>query len=37
MTANQTFRVCGRMTGAEFEGVTLDQAGRLYMRAQAVG
>ena len=34
MTANQTFRVCGRLSGTEFEGVTLDEAGRVCMRAR---
>ncbi len=32
MTANQTFRVCGRLTEAGFEGVTLDAADRVCMR-----
>lgn len=36
MTANQVFRVCGRIGAAGFEGVTLDEAGRVCMRAQAV-
>lgn len=35
MTANQTFRVCGRLTEGGFEGVTLDAAGRVCMRARA--
>lgn len=35
MTANQTFRVCGRLTADGFEGVTLDAADRVCMRAQA--
>ncbi|MCJ2143041.1 MaoC family dehydratase N-terminal domain-containing protein [Methylobacterium sp. E-066] len=35
MTANQMFRVCGRRTGEGFEGVTLDEAGHVCMRAQA--
>jgi 3-methylfumaryl-CoA hydratase len=34
MTANQTFRVCGRLTEAGFEGVTLDAADRVSMRAR---
>ncbi|MBP1179612.1 MaoC family dehydratase N-terminal domain-containing protein [Methylobacterium sp. PvR107] len=34
MTANQTFRVCGRLTAAGFEGVTLDAADRVCMRAR---
>jgi 3-methylfumaryl-CoA hydratase len=34
MTANQTFRVCGRLTEAGFEGVTLDAADRVCMRAR---
>ena len=36
MTANQTFRVCGRLTEGGFEGVTLDAAGLVCMRARAV-
>ncbi|MCJ2089199.1 MaoC family dehydratase N-terminal domain-containing protein [Methylobacterium sp. E-005] len=36
MTANQSVRVCGRRGAAGFEGITLDEAGRLCMRAQAV-
>jgi 3-methylfumaryl-CoA hydratase len=36
MTANQTFRVCGRRTVDGFEGVTLDAVGRVCMRARAV-
>ncbi|MDP4004744.1 MaoC family dehydratase N-terminal domain-containing protein [Methylobacterium sp. NEAU K] len=35
MTANQTFRVCGRRTEGGFEGLTLDEDGRVCMRAQA--
>lgn len=35
MIANQTFQVCGRRTGDGFEGVTLDAAGRICMRARA--
>ena len=35
MTANQTFRVCGRTRGSGFEGVTLDAAGKVCMRARA--
>ena len=35
MTANQTFRVCGRTRGSGFEGVTLDTAGKVCMRARA--
>lgn len=35
MTANQIFSVCGRRDGATFEGVTLDAAGRICMRASA--
>lgn len=35
MTANQIFRVCGRRTGEGFEGVSLDEAGHVCMRAQA--
>ena len=35
MTANQVFSVCGRRDGAAFEGVTLDAAGRICMRARA--
>ena len=35
MTANQTFRVCGRTRGSGFEGVTLDAAGKVCMRAHA--
>jgi 3-methylfumaryl-CoA hydratase len=34
MTANQIFRVCGRLTEAGFEGVTLDAAGSVCMRAR---
>ncbi|MFB0492803.1 3-methylfumaryl-CoA hydratase [Methylobacterium sp. OAE515] len=34
MTANQIFRVCGRLTEAGFEGVTLDAADRVCMRAR---
>jgi 3-methylfumaryl-CoA hydratase len=34
MTANQTLRVCGRLTEAGLAGVTLDEAGRVCMRAQ---
>ncbi|XYD10331.1 MaoC family dehydratase N-terminal domain-containing protein [Methylobacterium sp. NMS12] len=34
MTANQTFRVCGRVNGGGFAGVTLDAAGRVCMRAR---
>ena len=37
MTANQTFRICGRLTADGFEGVTLDAAGRVCMRARATG
>jgi 3-methylfumaryl-CoA hydratase len=33
MTANQTFSVCGRRMGETWEGVTLDAAGRVCMRA----
>jgi 3-methylfumaryl-CoA hydratase len=36
MTANQIFRVCGRLSEAGYEGVTLDAAGRICMRAQAI-
>ncbi|MEE7447801.1 protein dehydratase [Methylobacterium radiotolerans] len=35
MAANQIFRVCGRVSGAAFEGVTLDAAGHVCMRARA--
>ena len=35
LTANQIFRICGRRTGEGFEGVTLDEAGRVCMRARA--
>lgn len=35
MTANQTFSVCGRMGAQGWEGVTLDAAGRVCMRATA--
>ena len=35
MTANQIFRVCGRLSDGGFEGVTLDEADRVCMRAQA--
>ena len=35
MTANQVFRVCGRRTGEGFEGVTLDAAPGVCMRAHA--
>ena len=34
MTANQIFRVCGRVCGTVFEGVTLDAAGHVCMRAR---
>jgi len=37
MTANQTFRVCGRLTETGFEGVTLDEASRVCMRARGEG
>ncbi|MCJ2073698.1 MaoC family dehydratase N-terminal domain-containing protein [Methylobacterium sp. J-030] len=37
MTANQVFRVCGRMSEAGYEGVTLDETGRVCMRAWAEG
>jgi 3-methylfumaryl-CoA hydratase len=37
MTANQTFRICGRLAADGFEGVTLDAAGRVCMRARATG
>jgi 3-methylfumaryl-CoA hydratase len=33
MTANQVFRVCGRIDAAGFTGVTLDAADRVCMRA----
>lgn len=36
MTANQTFSVCGRRQGTAWEGVTLDEGGRVCMRAQSV-
>lgn len=35
MTANQVFRVCGRRVDGGFAGVTLDDAARVCMRAQA--
>jgi 3-methylfumaryl-CoA hydratase len=35
MTANQTFRVCGRIGADGFEGATLDEAGRICMQASA--
>ncbi|MGH1572174.1 FAS1-like dehydratase domain-containing protein [Methylobacterium sp. P31] len=35
MTANQTFRVCGRQSADGFEGAALDAAGRICMRARA--
>ena len=35
MVANQTFRVCGRLSGSVFEGATLDATGRVCMRARA--
>lgn len=35
LTANQTFSVCGRRTDEGWEGVTLDAAGRICMRASA--
>ena len=35
MTANQTFRVCGRCGADGFEGVTLDADGRVCMQASA--
>ncbi|WP_419830530.1 FAS1-like dehydratase domain-containing protein [Methylobacterium sp.] len=35
LTANQIVRVCGRRNGETFEGVTLDEADRVCMRAQA--
>lgn len=34
MTANQVFRVCGRLTEKGFEGVTLDAGDRVCMRAR---
>ncbi|MDE3744916.1 HTD2 family dehydratase [Methylobacterium radiotolerans] len=34
MTANQIFRVCGRVCGTVFEGVTLDAADHVCMRAR---
>ena len=34
MTANQIFRVCGRVCGTVFGGVTLDAAGHVCMRAR---
>ena len=34
MTANQVFRVCGRLTEKGFDGVTLDAADRVCMRAR---
>ena len=34
MTANQIFRVCGRVCGTVFEVVTLDAAGHVCMRAR---
>ncbi|SEH30130.1 3-methylfumaryl-CoA hydratase [Methylobacterium sp. 275MFSha3.1] len=37
MTANQVFRVCGRVAGTAFEGVTLDAGGQVCMRARADG
>ncbi|MCJ2067342.1 MaoC family dehydratase N-terminal domain-containing protein [Methylobacterium sp. J-030] len=38
LTANQTFQVCGRVGGEDcFEGVTLDQIGRVCMQADAHG
>lgn len=35
LTANQEFRVCGRVAGDGWEGVTLDAAGRVCMKASA--
>ncbi|WP_457104248.1 FAS1-like dehydratase domain-containing protein [Methylobacterium sp. P5_C11] len=35
MTANQTFRVCGRIAGSAFDGVAVDAAGHVRMRAHA--
>lgn len=37
MTANQTFAVCGRRAGTGWEGVTLDAAGHVCMRASTAG
>ncbi|MCJ2053008.1 MaoC family dehydratase N-terminal domain-containing protein [Methylobacterium sp. J-070] len=37
MTANQTFQVCGRVAEGAFEGVTLDAARRVCMRARGEG
>ena len=35
LTANQDFRICGRLADKGWEGVTLDAAGRICMRASA--